>query len=112
MSQVPEALKFSTVPIAMSKVPPAFGVPTGVPALLRVTDTPVIPVAPQVLDVPGDASPLFVGKGGLVFPGEVNETSGFLCKIGGFCLFGDPAGKGGVTSAAVAFRGREAGFSL
>lgn len=72
----------------------------------------MIPVVLQVVDVPGDASSLFVGKGGLVFLGEVNETCGFLCKIGGFCLFGEPAGKGRVTSAAVAFRGRDAGFNL
>ena len=45
------------------------------------------------------SSGLLDATSGLVALGEVNERSGFLCKIGGFCLLGELTGECTVRSA-------------
>lgn len=75
--QVPEVPQFSMVPFKVFLA-------------LVVAMIPVAQMVPKVLlvpVVPRDASPLSLAAvSGLFVLGEVDETSGFLCKIGGFCL--------------------------
>lgn len=86
VSQIPEEPQFSNV--STSKIPE-------------------VPIAPGM---PLDASCLFLDlRSGLVVLGDVNERSGFLCKIGGFCLLKVLAGELAVISV-VAFSDKEAAF--
>lgn len=89
-----KVLKAPTVP-HVSEVPQlseVLMVPSilGAPLILRVSAKPMTPEGPQFPKgplVPMDASPVLLdATSGLVVLGDVSETSGFLCKICGFCL--------------------------
>lgn len=98
VSQAPEVPQFSKVPMVpfkvlsaliASKIPEVSMVPTMLLVLvvLWVSEVPVIPRVSKVPEVPLDASDVFPdAKSGFAILGDVNERSGFLCKIGGFCL--------------------------
>lgn len=85
VSQVSVVPRFSKAPMVASAL--VVSMIPEVPMVPKLLLIPVISRVPQVPEAPVDASPLFLDpKSSLVVLGEVNERSGFLCKVGGFCL--------------------------
>lgn len=86
---VPKVLLISVVP-QIPEVPRFSMVPFKVFLALVESMIPGTPMVPKVLLVPvvlWDFSPVCLDAMRSLFVlGEVNEISGFLCKIGGFCL--------------------------